>query len=102
MAELIGTWRKQSREACAARYPATLSILAGGQYRGQSETPGGFSWWDVGTWDRRSDGEVAISTANDAVITYRYRLADGELVFTDPEGCRIVYRAEAEAGHAPG
>lgn len=94
MAGLVGNWRKQTREDCAARYPATLAILPGGQYRGQSETPGGFAWWDVGTWRLRGDGEVEISTANDAVITYRYRLTGGELVFTDPDDCRIVYRAE--------
>lgn len=96
MAGLVGNWHKQSREECAARYPATLAILADGQYRGESETSGEFTWWDVGTWRLRGDGEVELSTANDALVAYRYRLAGGELILTDPDGCRIVYRAEED------
>ncbi len=93
MSELIGTWQKQGSAACAASYPATLTILPGGQYRGTAATPGDYAVWDVGTWKEQAPGLVDISTANDAVIQYRYRRAGRELHFEDQQGCKICYGA---------
>ena len=95
MSDLIGTWRKQVGEDCATPYPAELSILSGGQYRGSSPIPGGYTVWDVGTWSEQPGGIVEISTANDAVIRYRFRLGGGELRFQDPQGCTIKYARDA-------
>ena len=91
---LIGTWRKRPGDPCAARYPQVLTFLPGGHYRGAADPPGEFTWWDVGRWELRGPGEVALSTANDAVRGYRFVLTGSELRFTDPEGCRFTYEAE--------
>lgn len=91
MSNLIGSWRKQPGEDCAAPYPADLAILPGGQYRGSSLPAGNYTVWDVGTWTEHGPDTVALSTANDAVIRYRYRLSEGELQLEDPEGCTIRY-----------
>lgn len=93
MSELIGTWHKQGNEDCAASYPADLTILPGGLYRGTAATPGGYAVWDVGTWQEQAPGVVAISTANDAVIQYRYRRVGEGLEFEDSQGCAILYSA---------
>lgn len=89
---LVGHWRKSGNEACAAGYAATLQIKAGGLYFGQTEPPGEFTWWDGGTWRIQDGGKLALSVANDAVITYAYELDGDVLSFTDDKGCRFSYR----------
>jgi hypothetical protein len=37
-------------------------------------------------------GQLAMSTANDAVVTYRYVLEGDTLSVTDPSGCQFSYR----------
>ena len=92
----VGTWTRRAGPACAARYPDRLSILPDGQYRGVAAKPGEFTYWDVGTWRLCGPGEIALSTANDAVVTYRYELGAGTLRFTDPDGCRFTYETADE------
>ena len=90
---LVGSWRKTDAPACAAPYPATLRFEASGLYRGTPEPPGQFSTWDVGTW--RLDGAaLAISTATDAVLRYRFTLVGDVLQFVDDAGCTFGYRRE--------
>ncbi len=88
---LLGEWRRTSREHCAASYAATLRFDANGLYFGQADRPGEFTLWDNGTWRQIEPGTLAISTANDAVIRYRYALVGDSLTFTDPAGCRFSY-----------
>lgn len=95
MGELIGSWGKQAGDACAAPYPAQLTILTGGHYRGSAATPGEYTVWDVGTWAEPEPGVLALSTANDAVIRYRYSLSGDRLRFEAPDGCSIAYAREA-------
>lgn len=88
---LVGEWTKLSREPCAARYPAQLRFEPGGLYFGESD--GGLAtWWDQGTWQTPSAGEIAVSTFNDAVVHYRYRLDGDALEFTDAQECRFQYQ----------
>lgn len=96
MSDLIGTWHKQGSDDCAAPYPIDLTILPGGQYRGSAATPGGYAVWDVGTWTKGGPGVVQLSTANDAVIEYRYRLVGGALHFEDQQGCTIRYERASQ------
>jgi YD repeat-containing protein len=91
---LVGSWRRSGGEACAARYPVTLRIDASGLYVGAPEQAGEFTWWDAGTWRVKDPGRIALSTANDAVITYEYTLAGDVLKVTDAEGCTVAYRRE--------
>ncbi|MBV9931981.1 MAG: hypothetical protein JO013_13700 [Alphaproteobacteria bacterium] len=95
MDELVGTWEKRAGPACAARYPRTLSLLPGGHYRGQADAPGEYTHWDVGTWRVVGPGELAVSTANDAVRRYGFRLDGDRLLVRDEQGCEFAYdRAE--------
>ena len=69
----VGSWRKTSRDACAARYPAMLRFDANGIYAGEAQAAGEFTWWDSGTWKVAKPGELALSVANDAVERYTWR-----------------------------
>jgi YD repeat-containing protein len=89
---LIGSWHKAGDVACAAGYAAHLRIEAGGLYFGSTEPPGEFTWWDGGTWRVIAQGQLALSTANDAVVLYTYTLQDDTLTIVDAAGCRFSYR----------
>lgn len=88
----MGAWQRSGAVPCAARYPATWRIEADGLYAGQTEPPGEFTWWDSGTWRVPAPGGLALSVANDEVVTYRYTLTGEVLRITDPQGCSFEYR----------
>ena len=90
----VGIWRKADSPACAALYPAVLRLEANGLYRGVPEPPAQFATWDVGTWQPADARHLAISTANDAVITYEFSLVGDTLTFVDTQGCRFSYRRD--------
>ncbi|UXY55575.1 hypothetical protein [Pseudomonas tohonis] len=92
--QLLGQWHKSSSPACAAKYASSLRFDANGLYSGTPEVPGGFTWWDSGTWHIEGPGRVTLSTANDALVSYGYSLDADGLTFTDPSGCRFSYRRE--------
>jgi hypothetical protein len=87
----VGTWRKASSDACAARYPAVLRFDANGIYAGEAETAGAFTWWDSGTWKLAQADELALSVANDAVERYPFKLDAQALTITDGQGCVVRY-----------
>ncbi len=91
-AQLPGNWHRNGQEHCAAGYAEHLHLQSNGLYSGSSEPAGTFTWWDQGTWKLQAPGKLALSTANDEVVTYTYSLNDGTLTFTDPAGCRFSYR----------
>jgi hypothetical protein len=89
---LLGQWTRHSGGPCAAGYAAHLRFDANGLYFGSTEPPGGFTWWDGGTWRITGAGRISLSTANDAVISYGYTL-DGDLLwFSDDKDCRFSFR----------
>ena len=90
--KLVGEWVRSDHSACAADYAAHVRFEDRGLYFGTTEPPGGFTWWDGGTWEIVGSGQLAMSTANDAVVTYRYRVEGDALEVTDPSGCRFRYR----------
>src|ERR1700741_4217628 len=59
---------------------------------GPPPPPAEYTHWDVGRWRDEGDGRLALSTANDAVVAYRYRLEGGRLEFEAPDGARFAYR----------
>jgi hypothetical protein len=89
---LVGQWQRHSGGPCAAGYAAHLRIEANGLYFGQTEPPGAFTWWDGGTWRVNEAGRLSLSTANDAVVTYGYRIDGDVLSFTDDKDCRFSFR----------
>ena len=92
---LVGVWRRTAGDACAAGYAAVLRVQADGLYFGETDPPGAFTWWDGGTWRVTAPGRVSLSTANDAVVSYGYRLQDATLTITTDDHCSFSYRREA-------
>lgn len=89
---LLGTWQKVSTGSCAQPYPAVLQLQEGQIYTSQPGADQGFTLWDVGEYEVLSDREIRISTANDAMRSYRYALSEGTLTITDADDCDIQYR----------
>lgn len=89
---IVGRWRTVTDDPCGGRYPDVLEFRDRGVYTGQSQS--GFTLWDAGSYEPAQDGSIRISTANDAMIPYRYTLSGDALTFRDPEGCEFAYRRE--------
>ena len=83
---LIGSWEKLTQSPCSQLYPQSLRFEATGNYYGQPALAGGFTLWDVGTFEVAEPTRVKLSTANDAVVAYAFSLAQGVLTFTDAQG----------------
>ncbi|MCS6953109.1 MAG: hypothetical protein RMK57_11950 [Bryobacterales bacterium] len=94
LAVLVGSWLKITRSECSALYPDRLRLAANGLYTGEKDPPGAFTLWDAGTWEVSGPGQIRISTANDAIITYRFTHSGDRLRFVDPDGCEFEYRRE--------
>jgi hypothetical protein len=92
VASLVGNWQKITHSACSEMYPDRIRFLEGKSYSGHKALPGTFTQWDVGTYEVADPGQVKISTANDAIITYQFDISDGVLAFRDPDGCEFKYR----------
>ncbi|MEZ5934475.1 MAG: hypothetical protein R3F54_21555 [Alphaproteobacteria bacterium] len=90
--DLIGEWEKLESPACAALYPVRISFLANGNYQGSAAVSGTFTLWDVGSYELIKDDELELSTATDAVKSYRFALADDVMSLTDEADCRFTYR----------
>ena len=88
----IGEWIRVGGAACAESYPDRIDFRDGGIYIGRKEPEGTFTQWDAGTWRVVEPGRVEISTANDAVLSYGFSVADGVLSFRDADGCEFRYR----------
>jgi hypothetical protein len=89
---LLGAWERTADAACAAQYAAHLRFEPNGLYFGTTEPPGGFTWWDGGTWSVAAPGRLSLATANDAVLTYDYDTMGDRLTITDAAGCQVIYR----------
>ncbi len=90
--QLAGKWAKTTTSSCSRKYPAQIEFQARGLYTGTTDPPGEFTWWDVGTWEAAGSGQVKLSTANDAVIAYKYSISGNVVTFADPDGCEFKYR----------
>jgi hypothetical protein len=89
---LVGHWEKITQSACSQAYPLRLHFQVNGLYFGQTEPSGGYTVWDAGTYEVVGPDEVQLSTANDAIIGYRFSLGPEQLTFVDGAGCRFDYR----------
>ncbi|MGF1547170.1 MAG: hypothetical protein ACFCUG_07570 [Thiotrichales bacterium] len=89
---IIGTWEKATESPCSETYPQTLQFQTTGLLFGRSEPAGSYTHWDAGTYEIHSDTAIKISTANDEIVTYLYRIQANELIFADPAGCEFRYR----------
>ena len=89
---LAGNWTRITQSECAQIYPDSIDFQPGRLYFSQQEQPGTFTLWDVGTYEVVDPQHVQISTANDALITYRFSIQEDVLTFTDPQDCEFSYR----------
>ena len=89
---LVGTWVKLTQSDCSGVYPHRLEFRENGIYFGQKEPPGGFTQWDLGTYEVVASDKIKISTANDALVTYEFVFLNDLLTFVDPDHCRFEYR----------
>ena len=72
-------------------YPDVIEFRRDGLYTGTPASPGEFVVWDVGRYVVESANQVKLSTANDAEISYRFKLDGEELTVEDAEGGRLRY-----------
>jgi hypothetical protein len=89
--QLIGKWKKASISSCSNGYPDQIEFRDGGLYFTQN-SPERFSIWDVGTYHVAGPNEVRISLANDAILSYKFAVAEDVLTFFDADKCEFKYR----------
>jgi hypothetical protein len=87
---IAGRWRSTTDSPCSQRYPRELEFDPRGIYTARSD--GGFTLWDSGGWAMEGADQVRITTANDAEISYPFRVSGDRLAFRDPEGCEFEYQ----------
>lgn len=88
---VVGTWAKTTTEACADKYPATMTF-SGSTYRGTRGPAQGMVWWDAGIYRFEDVRTLVIGTATDELVTYQASLQGNQLEITDADGCRVTYR----------
>lgn len=90
--QLVGSWQKVTDSVCSRLYPNLLQFRENGLYFGQMDAQGGYTLWDAGAYQVIEAGTLELSTANDALVRYRFWLADERLMFVDANGCRFEYQ----------
>jgi hypothetical protein len=90
--QLVGNWAKITSSSCSQVYPDTIHFQEAGLYVGQMDSPGTFTFWDVGTFEVIDSEQINVSTANDAIVTYEFSISNDVLTFKDPDGCEFNYR----------
>ena len=90
--DLVGIWEKITSSPCSRAYPRRLEFRENKLYFGHVDTPGAFAMWDAGTFELVDDRQMRLSTANDAVVGYRFSLSSDVLTFVDPQNCEFKYR----------
>jgi hypothetical protein len=89
---LTGEWRKLAASSCGELYPDQLIFQENGIYFGRRDPAGTFTSWDAGKYELLGPGQVRLSTANDAILPYRYSLDGDVLTFEDGEKCVFRYQ----------
>jgi hypothetical protein len=92
--QLQGRWSKVGGDACADKYPASITFSAS-TYRGARGAGQGFIWWDAGTYRIDHPHTLTLAVANDEMIPYAIEFRGDEFDVTDADGCRVTYRRAA-------
>ena len=90
---MVGTWSKATTDACADKYPATMTFSTG-TYRGARGPDQGFVSWDAGIYRLEDAHTLVVGTATDEIVKYRITLQADRFEFTDADGCRVTYRRD--------
>jgi hypothetical protein len=88
---LVGSWAKATEDACADKYPQTLTFSTS-TYRGARGPGQGFVQWDAGIYRIEGPTTLVVGTASDELVSYRLSLSEDRFEITDSGGCRVVYR----------
>ena len=91
---MVGSWSKVTTDACADKYPATMTFSTG-TYRGARGADQGFVSWDAGIYRLEDAHTLVVGTATDEIVKYRITLHADRFEFTDADGCRVTYRRDA-------
>lgn len=89
---LTGEWRKLTASSCGELYPDQLIFQENGIYFGRRDPAGTFTTWDAGKYELVGPEQVRLSTANDAILSYRYSLVGDLLTFEDGQKCVFRYQ----------
>lgn len=90
--QIVGEWKKTTDSACSLIYPDTIQFQKNGLYYGNMDTIGTFTQWDAGEFQVLDNTQINISTANDAIVTYRFSIENNILTFKDTTGCVFSFR----------
>ncbi|MGI9499324.1 MAG: hypothetical protein ACR2P3_04765 [Geminicoccaceae bacterium] len=90
--DLIGEWQKSAHPPCAALYPDHISFKQNSIYEGRADVPGAFALWDAGSYELAGNDELKISTATDAIKSYRFALVDDVMSLMDESNCSFAYQ----------
>lgn len=88
----VGSWKRITNTSCSRAYPTQLEFRANGLYIGTGAQLSIAPGWDNGTYEIVNLTQVKISTANDAILTYKFLIADSTLRFVAPDGCEFQYQ----------
>jgi hypothetical protein len=88
---MVGTWTKATNDACADKYPATVTF-AESTYRGTRGPGQGMVWWDAGIFRLEGAGTLVIGTATDELVKYQIAFHADRFEFTDSDNCLVTYR----------
>ena len=88
----VGSWERITNTPCSRAYPTQLEFRSNGLYLGTGAQLSIAPGWDNGTYGIVNPAQVRISTANDALLTYKFSITDNTLAFVDPDGCEFQYR----------
>ena len=89
-AVLAGEWDLVESDEPHDSYPVSIEFQDDGSYLVPMDD-GVFRLWQSGDYEILGEEEISIQTANDAMLSYRCRLADDVLVFTDASGFKFSY-----------
>ncbi len=89
---LAGEWQKVTASSCDELYPDHLIFQDNDIYFGRRDPAGTFTTWDAGKYELVGPEQVRLSTANDAILPYRYSLDGDVLTFEDGEKCVFRYQ----------
>ncbi len=90
-AELAGEWDLIESDEPHDSYPVSIEFRDDGSYLVPMDD-GVFRLWQSGDYEIVGGEEIRIQTANDAMLSYRCRLTDDVLSFTDANGFKFSYR----------
>jgi len=87
---LTGKWIKITRSECSEIYPDNLEFKKDGTYLGIRKKSA-FSWWDIGEYKIVEGNTLKISTANDSIQEYKFRIKENKIAFSDKNLCKFSY-----------